>query len=306
MTAKRTERHPARAANGPKVGGNRSTGSTTKKSIPPPEEWDFSKVPENEILACFLYEFAREKARHSPFLKREFERLARGEIKPDLEWHESIYEDLRTSSGFAAPWHPEMLAVPWQSLPDRNREYLKKRASYVRSPTRADWTDAAFFSDTVPIDTMMEWEVERNAAAKFRRQKHPFYQFALSCRSVAYAIHEKEISGLESGCFVIDWNFPKGKIENCFKKWLNEKWRSQGQLKRLFASSGTKKAQSWLSKLKALAAVRLLDSGLSIPDAKKFAKSQRNWNIFEHPSEWSEARRTVEDTLQALFRFDRK
>ena len=65
MTAKRIGRHSTRSTGLRKLrdSRNRSSLSKANKNIPALEEWDFRdcKVPENELLECYIHEFSRER-----------------------------------------------------------------------------------------------------------------------------------------------------------------------------------------------------------------------------------------------------
>src|SRR5438105_2339218 len=99
-----------------------------------PEEYEFSAVPKNELLACLLYEYARESraARNEITGIRRQSRQRKGKAGPVKfgprvqNWiHSHILMSLSLLSGFPGS--------PWQRLSDKDKESFLKHIAVIPS-----------------------------------------------------------------------------------------------------------------------------------------------------------------------------
>src|SRR5690349_18665672 len=90
---------------------------------PEPEEWFFAKVPEDEIVSCFYYEYARERndiCQLVSFWRRTLADLgkARGDLRDNAT--EKFWRELAQLTDSACSQLlinlPEFPSTPWQKI----------------------------------------------------------------------------------------------------------------------------------------------------------------------------------------------
>jgi hypothetical protein len=174
MTIKRRAERPTRATDPPKIGEKHSTLSSIQKSLPAPEEWDFrkSKVPDEQLLACYIHEFSRERLFRDSSLRQAFD-------KQDRKTWLALFYRFRTSRG-----NPrfDLLNRPWQCLEERERvEILEGQAS--RIPTTEN--RPATFGDTRPFAEITGRGLLRNFSFSERK---------MTQRGIRCVLHRLELS----------------------------------------------------------------------------------------------------------------
>lgn len=191
MSAKRIGRHSTRSTGLRKLrdSRNRSSLSKANKNIPALEEWDFRdcKVPENELLECYIHEFSRERIFREPSLKRALDGLNR-----DTEW--DLHDRLRTTRG--VPYLLE-LNSPWQCLSADIKAGILKLRHELSTPIRG--TPATF------------------SIAQSRRELIMDFRIAKGSHSVS----GEDVSSVEYGVFSIDWSYPSTTLKNQFAEWVD-------------------------------------------------------------------------------------
>jgi hypothetical protein len=198
MTAKRKAGPNTRATDPRKMGGKHSSLSNIQKTLPPPEEWDFrkGKVPDKQLLACYIHEFSRERLFRDSSLGRAFDGLDR------KTWLALFYR-FRTSRGTPVF---TLLNRPWQCLEERERVEISEGQASRILPTE---NKPATFGDTRPFAEI----TGRGLFAEL------------------FIFRAKDDSSVEYGAFSIDWSYPPKVLVKEFAQWVDRqiKERREGK-----------------------------------------------------------------------------
>ena len=198
MTIKRRAERPTRATDPRKTGEKHSTLSSIQKSLPAPEEWDFrkSKVPDEQLLACYIHEFSRERLFRDSSLRQAFD-------KQDRKTWLALFYRFRTSRG-----NPrfDLLNRPWQCLEERERvEVLEGQASWIPTTENkpATFSNTRPFADITVRGLFMDLCIDR----------------------------AKDDFNVEYGVFSIDWSHPPKVLTKEFAEWVDRqiKERREGK-----------------------------------------------------------------------------
>lgn len=257
-----------------------------------PQEWDFRarNVPDGELLACALYEYAREAIRRNPHLQKTLTDLAasrRPRPPKNLPDEISLYLDIskQLQTDYGSPLlRPDMLDVPWQLLDERERKRASETARRLSPET------AGHFTNTFAID-------------RIALLRDNLLEFAIDYQASAITLHG-DASKVEFGMFAVDWNFPRERIEATFAKWLDKRLAERRGQKQRFNERGKLKADFARSWLKALGAKRLLESGLTATEASEYTAANAGEiaePLFRDKAEWSKAKRDATKRLFAMF-----
>jgi len=285
----------------------------------PREEWDFSEVPNNELVACCYWEYARESAfirevlhsyrewwlaggRRDEGCDALFARMDRiqslGEVSnvivrgcsfdPRTVW-QCVDPD---SDSYRHPDAPQLTGsfpAAWQSLNEDER----KCRSHIRTDRKAIplvpfQRGYSFFA----ADIARWCESQRKEAQRFGREIHP------SLFS----------SGSETGVFQIEWGaFTNDELTEGFRQWVKA-----NRPKRFPKPSGQgRKPGDLRAQLTRLAVMRLLfcykaseiftprnDDTRAVFESKQFAGQK-----WVDATKWNDARREAGQVFRRLFPF---
>jgi hypothetical protein len=183
----------------------------------PKGEWDFSKVPREELAACFVYEYARELTKRWPRLLQLLEIYKHycnlPKEHPDgwkeFRIHRLLYRMFKRRFG-DCPTFWFFPSTAWQDLADNRRLELVEDLNFDRgfreSPSRS-----------LKIQTLRELEPAN----------------ATSIEQFAY-LHElftdEELDQTEYGFFAVNWNYADVEIKKAFQSWLNEQRKEHAKL----------------------------------------------------------------------------
>jgi hypothetical protein len=108
-------------------------------ATPPLSEWDFSKVQDSEVIACYDYEFARENARLLPsFFAKPIEvirRTFRISSFEDFVKRRSIFFTLHRYQFFLG--YPEWPGTPYLDI-EKETRHARSKALGLREPSREE------------------------------------------------------------------------------------------------------------------------------------------------------------------------
>jgi hypothetical protein len=164
-------------------------------------EWDFSKVPESELVACFFHEYQREaeslNLRHAPDCPN-----THSESVPEFF---TIRRDLN---------------APWQKLAPLTRAKLGK----VWVKYYGHLSNISIF-DRLHIQTLEQSEQANvKTIEQFRHAHRDLYK----ARSpITEEMLPARLSQTEYGFFGINWNVPDHAIRATFAKWLVDRRADQ-------------------------------------------------------------------------------
>ena len=289
----------------------RTSINGTKKKFPNWHEWYFAQVPKDELLACLIHEYSRERIHFQPELKAKIH---------SANYQESI--DL-VATALGTPY-PHLLGEPWQNLHDSEK---------ARSVRRIQQHIGDLPDVPATFGNAFSW----SDVSLFTREDF------ISIIADATAFHGglSKIEGTEFGLFSIDWRFPKKVLVENFAEWLSyqrkkrNKKRSEedkgrkrklrhylkifGWDPRVLADAqtalppesknkkGKKTFNSRRKTLASLGAVRIQAAGFTVEEALgaiqelEVELSFDNMAPFKSNPEWSKAKKTAKQTLQTLF-----
>jgi len=228
------------------------------------KEWDFDKVPPEELAVCYRYELGRELVHKWPRLQhlvravKERRKLPKGHPKRWRHWNATklLRKILTRRVGdfpLVLDWFPE---APWQALTSRQRNKLVgmiKESDVCQLPR--------LHHRRLSISTLRELESAKVDSIEAFAWTHEL-------------LSSEEIDQTEYGFFAINWKAFDCEIIDAFKSWLGiqraeRRKRSRGGMK---------------DKLRRLGALRVLDhyppSNLAdYPRASAGSGNIPNWKL---------------------------
>jgi hypothetical protein len=175
------------------------------------KEWDFRSIPQFEIEACHIYEYARELTRRSPRLSDLFAKWQAGwkGRKRTFQFSEGkkAYIEFRKIMTTCFPdfplingdWFPD---TPWQELDATVRSRLVKQ---VNNGPQHYWHRVP--SHKLHFETF-KFEPQLRGEWKWRYVPEPF--------------RREDISQIERGFFEINWHYTDAQLRRAFTEWLLE------------------------------------------------------------------------------------
>ena len=258
------------------------------------EEWDFCKesIPDDALGICLLYEYAREKLKRSPALRKLFKECT------TPNWSFASYFALAPyfSGDFGrAIIDVNLRETPWlrsQSSKFSNQDMKEFGLKKGVTPSSAFFREEDFYRDM-----------------DFPSWATPMDHFKFIAPIAMNSIHNlnAEEQDLRHGFFCIDLNMADKRIVDRFADWLmdyRKKMRQGG--KRNAKNDGTGKSFTAIQQrtlLKQLGCTRLMAIGMTVDEAIDYStkKSKNKEAIYSDIKQWSKAKRSVEDGILKLF-----
>ena len=100
---------------------------------------------------------------------------------------------------------------------------------------------------------------------------------------------------VEIAAFEIDFNLRDDTLATRFQRWVEARRKEKNYLRE--DHRGNSQTKQLRKALRALGAVRLLDSGLSIKEAMDYTDKVSGAPLYRHQGDWSEARQTATEAL---------
>jgi hypothetical protein len=295
-------------------------------------DWNFDNVPNDELVACCLWEYARESAFIRDVRQRCIQNWRTGghrdeRLSADLGELHSIGSAMKllTSGFYFAPGDPHRIdaqrnasvtnsfPAPWQTLPADERDFR------VRTLLNPGWTPGVPFERA---DCHDAWDIAKQAKARWqevfsefdrvRREYPETSEVELTAQGklkpflgIPVSILREE--GREVMVVAINWaRFTNDEIVKHFRKWLKP---NRPKELRIPDGKGRNKARDWRAKLTRLAVMRLLAhfTPLEVVDADKFPVvwktkqfAGKQWGDI---TKWHDARREAGKLFRQLFPF---
>ena len=244
-------------------------------------DWNFDKVPDDELVACCYWEYARESAFIRDLRKRCIQSWRAGghrdeRLSADLGKLHSIGPVIEVlARGFYfAPGDPHRIDMPrdafvtnsflapWQDLPDAERDFR------VGVLLGAGWYPATPFERADCHDV---WDIAKQSKARWRKvfsEYHRVQREYPEASEVELTVQGKlqpftgipvsilREEGKEVTAVAINWaRFTNDEIVGHFRKWLKA---NRPNSLRLRDGKGRNKARDWRVALERLAIMRLL------------------------------------------------
>jgi hypothetical protein len=264
----------------------------------PEEEWNFERVAVEDLPACYLWEFWREKCRRDPSvgqtldnLRREVQANDAAIIKYD-ELQLSLYRQFLDR----APDLPAEYAASLK-VDGKFNLYLWSEINPLSTEMDglANISEAYFPSRTFQsLDPVLRQIIRGKATPKNSKgQLSPLEEIPISHPTEP----NEQTQEVESVSFKINWAHNDERIQEAFREWL---LLSRGDRKaQLTRGLGPGKSveKTLLKDLKALGALRLLTHyGSSAAAMEAIAKKNRS--LFAGAAEWSKAKKHAQNILQ--------
>jgi hypothetical protein len=252
-----------------------------------PEEWNFEdkkRLPDAELDACFLYEYARERARLSPLWQSSVKEIVKlsslPKGHPEKDKYFDLFERLRSVFGSVSLfWEcstPDFATRPWQSFNPEQRRKL------VEQHTRNKWES---FQDSIALRITLLRDLPEYAAAGV--DDFDTWMITDKCFFDGKAQRDQ-------GFIAINWDNTDDVLKAKFTAWLNEK---RGNRKAMKSLQGKIKLRQ---NLKALGARRLLDAGFTVAAAMGYSqKILGNQPLYAVERSWSNAKNKVVPRVMA-------
>jgi len=276
--------------------GNPQRKSPNRPSASEPpirEAWDFDKgnaLPDDEVEACYFFEFGREFVLHSDRCWQVVLKLEKAQAAPKTSRKRrgclSIIKEMADFLGKANPFGcylatRTVVETPWQKLrqlPEPWQEELLELWSKWEPPPEAH----AF---AVPLRLVLETEFDAYARAGWAG----FDAWAFRQRHI-----QRESKNHQIGWFSIDWDYRDDVLKKSFAEFLKQRPKNSGTRD----DRGRKKLRQHL---KALGGKRLLDAGMTAPQASKYTAKVLGQPLYNGDRSWYQARQRANSILSGMF-----
>jgi hypothetical protein len=275
-----------KAARKPRI--PRKTGGSLS-SVPELEEWLFETVPKDEIVTCFYYEYARERADIRELVHRWREQLA------DLG---KAYDSANTSEARAAR------SGRWDETFALGEEHVT-HAFLSELAQLTDRTCAQLLINLPEFPTMPWQKIRSSQRAKWKKLLM-FYEYLESIRGgLRQEGWDNVLSAIQTGDlvtkrgeivpFIIDWDGGVQRVIDAFGVWAGKRWH---ELKRKKKSRDT-----YYESLKQLGVMRLKRSSLRTWEAvQEYVGRARGCTLYgrDHAT-WRKARLAASKRVKTMF-----
>jgi len=264
----------------------------------PEEEWNFERVAVEDLPACYLWEFWREKCHRDPTVEEALNNLREAVCADDALIRQ---HDRKLIALF------QFVADTSSDLPEGYAERLKFHGDFnlylwsTVNPLSTEMDGLANISETYfpsrtfqSLDPVLRLIIRGKATPKNSKgQLPPLEEIPISHPTEP----NEQTQEVESVSFKINWAHNDERIHEAFREWLV---LSRGDRKaHLTRGLGPGKSveKTLLKHLKDLGALRLLTHyGSSTAAIEAVAKKNRT--VFVGAAEWSKAKKHAQNILQ--------
>jgi hypothetical protein len=264
----------------------------------PEEEWNFERVAVEDLPACYLWEFWREKCHRDPTVAEALNNRRQDVCADDdlIRQHDrrniALFQFVADASsdlpeGYAESlkFHGEFNLYLWSTV-----NPLSTKMHGLANISEAYFPSRPFQS----LDPGLRQIIRGNVTVPSSKGQLP----PLEETPIAHATEpNQQTKELESVSFKINWAHTDERIQEAFREWLI---LSRGDRKaHLTRGLGPGKSveKTLLKNLKALGALRLLTHyGSSTAAMEALTKISRR--VFAGTAEWSKAKKHAESILQ--------
>jgi hypothetical protein len=307
-----------------------------------PLDWNFDNVPDNELVACCYWEYARESAFIRELRKRCWEHWQPLYLK-DQWWNEpedkKIHADLQKVQSIGYPAEvflrgiscppdgvlPDALPLkpgevnrttgsfprPWQELTRKERAYRAQIGNDVERIPLVPFERGLFLDAKDIVKSVAAQRRERDEANGKARREYPKLTEEALCRMGKLQFPDIRPSviygsGMEETIVRINWSaFTNDEIVNYFRRWVKTNRPAQYPV----PSKKGHKPGDWRANLTRLAVMRLLSrfSALQIVRQDSFPAvwqtNQFSGRKWGDFTKWRDARREAGKLFCKLFPF---
>jgi hypothetical protein len=285
-------------------------------------DWNFDRVPDNELVACCLWEYARESGFIRDLRKRSIQSWQAGgqrdeRLSSDLGKLHSIGPviDVLARGFYFAPGDPHRIDMqrdafvtnsfpaPWQALLVDERDFRVRvllSAGWIPGVPfeRADWLDAKDIAEQAEA----RWQEVFSEYDRVRREYPEASEVDLTTQGKLQPFTEIPVSilreeGKEVTAVAINWaRFTNDEIVGHFRKWVKA---NRPKSLRLRDGKGRNKARDWRVALERLGMMRLLHR---LRRREMAVKCPEAWKLYGK-REWYKERKRAGETFHRLFPF---
>jgi hypothetical protein len=289
------------------MAGKSSVGRKPSSSSKPPskdeillsrEEWDFSRVEDIDLPACFLWEYWREKCHRDPAVATALNNLRRTVCTHDAEIRQHDQRDLSLF---------QFLAAKSTGLPAANTESIRLHGKFNLylwssiNPLSTKMNGLANVSEEYfpctafqSLDPVAKEIVRGRVALGDNRNQPPPLQ---ETRIPGTSTQDQPLQMTEAVSFQMCWEYTDELIQEAFSQWLVQ--RRAGREPRLTKGLGPGRSilKTLLKDLKALGALRLQTRYGSASAASR-AIEETSFSLLADKSGWSKYKKLAEKRLQ--------
>jgi len=181
-----------------------------------PKEWNFKDVPQDEIEACYQFEYARELITQSRKL-RFYIKEAEIHLPSTREWCEASDKISNLMDkcfpDFSIYYFNFLFTYTWQELSDSYRLKVTELISTGYDHYSKKWPQR-----NIRIQTLRELRPSNQATME---------AFQKGCEDF---LDDNDLTQTEYGMFAINWKNPDHKIQGGFNHWLSEQRKEREKL----------------------------------------------------------------------------
>lgn len=283
-----------------------------------PQEWNFGGVPEGELAACCLWEYARESssfalssARHAEMRQESCSGKPRvPDAEPDPEYEAFLDAYWSSDEGYMRYYetlrqHGGPAALPWQLLQAERRGELCRQVgvhevSQPLAPAKQRQLEALWKANLV------EWEPVRNQPGYDPDDDYMAWEESLP--QVEEPGHDGEPHGETIVAFAVDFRkFSDKQIGEAFAAWLKANRPKDSP----DPTGRGHKPGDWRARLTRLAVMRLLArfTAMDLVDTRRnrlpaiWKTKQFSGSKWADATKWHDARREAGRCFHELFPF---
>lgn len=246
---------------------------------PAKHEWDFAgtkALPNDEIEACYLYEYARDFFKGSPILqklRRAWEKHNTHESAKGLDAWCQAHDLLAKNYGyFPYITFDSFPIVAWQDLPKDGAAQGPKAEMNSRKSLAEDVNDWFGRERKSPFDrlymaTLRELgtlnsrpaDILDLVAGRLPRRQELSETYALAVSEFEmWNLHRPPSEHTEYGLFLINWSYGDPEIKRAFDEWLNGQ-RQERKRRSLVSHKPVSNRGGFRDKLRWLGALRVME-----------------------------------------------
>ena len=279
-----------------------SEATTTRQPLST-HEWNFRDVPNDELEACYLYEYAREffkSSKHLQKLRQEWNDPSKKRDGKHLTALTKAWDLLQTRrKNFPYIDFNYFPKIAWQDLSVLPKTAGRRFKMNLRRDATGHVNEWAIrhrecATDRLHIETLRQCEPPNIRTIESFRDYHQFFH----CK--------QDLIDTEYGFFAINWDFKDSQIIEAFKHWLNEQRKARRtcgltEAKHIVSRGGFTDRLNWLGALRATTHYRHkdlvahADTKLKVhtpyshySDLQSAAKKARTEIKRLFPSQWNE------------------
>lgn len=280
----------------------------------------FNFLPDDEVSLCWCYEFTRDKPEWTTGIL-DADLLGRpagtpykvGNVVANiLDWRTGAKnpQDFHCLLDHYSRTHPfgaggrgpiwNWFYHVWPEWPEK--PFLSVTAKDRKARYKAMWgANSGSELRLVPLRSIYRFVTELKAGQEPRLLELGINSRRVELEDDVWKLHPASLRGQEGilpsevAAFAIDYNLQDKILAKLFKNWVVRRRKDVGYQRQ--SATGNSATKQDRADLRALGATRLLDSGLSIEQAREYTRRVSGVPLYRSEGDWSGARRRTKEAL---------